>query len=212
MQRDVALLTRIHNLSDEELVQMINAVSDYRPEAISYAQEELSRRGGLDVVSDKVILSQQQDEEERKKIEAKKKHSLLHTWGGVSLFVFADKSGLLKAFIVPLKGSSMAAVSWYSGAAGLLAVGMIVAGYFLSSSLVRVIDSSSLSQERRTIIKRSLPIAYIIGAFLLARVTAPILASVGGNVSILLTLIMIILFVALYAGRIAISKCRKAKP
>ncbi len=210
MQRDVALLTRIHNLSDEELVQMINAVSDYRPEAISYAQEELSRRGGLDVLSDKVILSQQQDEEERKKIEAKKKHSLLHTWGSCCLWVFADTSGLFKAFIAPL--NSNFGPKSASFAAGSLAAGIIYAGYFLSSSLVKVIDSSSLSQERRTIIKRSLPIAYIIGAFLLARVTAPIITSVGSNISILLTLIMIILFVALYAGRIAISKCRKAKP
>jgi hypothetical protein len=208
MQRDVALLTRIHNLSDEELVQMINAASDYRPEAISYAQEELSRRGGLDVVSDKIILSQQQDEDAKKTIEAKKKHSLLHAWGGASLFVFADKSGLLNAFIAPFHSNPTSA----GMVAGLLVVGMFVAGGFLSSSLVKVIDSSSLSPKSKTIIKRSLPIAYLIGAFLLARVTAPIITSVSSNISILLTLIMIILFVALYAGRIAISKCRKAKP
>jgi hypothetical protein len=53
MQNDSALQTRTHNLSDEELVKMIKEASEYRPEpiyrpeAISYAQEELSRRGGF---------------------------------------------------------------------------------------------------------------------------------------------------------------------
>jgi hypothetical protein len=54
MQNDSALKTRIHNLSDEELLKMIKAASEYRPEANSYAQEELLRRGGIDAVNARI--------------------------------------------------------------------------------------------------------------------------------------------------------------
>jgi len=51
MKDDLALKTRIHNLSDEELMAMINKADDYRPEAIAYAQEEISLRGGIDTIN-----------------------------------------------------------------------------------------------------------------------------------------------------------------
>lgn len=72
MQNDSALQTRIHNLSDEELVEMIKEPSEYRPEAISYAQEELSRRGGLDAISARITISQQHEEEKRREEHATK--------------------------------------------------------------------------------------------------------------------------------------------
>lgn len=108
---------------------------------------------------------------------------LLHLWGGICLNAFAETSGLSKAILDPLKGFDPTSASRYATAAGLLTVGIVVAGYFLSSSLVRVIDSISLSQKGRVIIKGALPIAYIIGVVLLAMVTAPILTSTGGDSS-----------------------------
>lgn len=66
MQNDSALWTRIHNLSDEELVEIIKKASEYQPEIISYAQEELSRRGGQDTITARVTISQQHEDEKRR--------------------------------------------------------------------------------------------------------------------------------------------------
>lgn len=129
------------------------------------------------------IMNNQTD---RKLIEdMKKKPSrfqiLLHLWGGICLNAFAETSGLSRVVLAPLKGFEATSASRYAGVAGLLTVAFIVAGYFLSSCLVKVIDSSSLSQKSRTIIKASLPISYIIIAVLLAMVTTSILTSFGEN-------------------------------
>lgn len=106
---------------------------------------------------------------------------LLHLFGGICLNAFAETSGLSKAILAPLSGSDPTSASHYASAAGLLTVGIVVVGYFLSYSLVRAIDYSSLSQKGRTIIKGLLPIAYIIGVILLAVVIGPILISSSGG-------------------------------
>ena len=54
-----ALKTRINNLSDKILLEMIEKASDYTPEAITYAKEEISRRGGLAAINDRLVLSKQ---------------------------------------------------------------------------------------------------------------------------------------------------------
>jgi hypothetical protein len=41
---------RIENLSDEQLLDMIRNSNDYRPEAVSFAESEVLRRGGKDVL------------------------------------------------------------------------------------------------------------------------------------------------------------------
>lgn len=66
MQNDSALQARIHNLADQELVEMIKDASSYQPEAISFAQEELTRRGGSDAIATKIQTSEQYHEEKRK--------------------------------------------------------------------------------------------------------------------------------------------------
>lgn len=69
MQNDSVLQTRIHNLSDEELVEMIKKASEYRSEAIEYAHEELSSRGGLDAISDRISISQQHEVEKERNMQ-----------------------------------------------------------------------------------------------------------------------------------------------
>jgi hypothetical protein len=51
MQPDSALKMRIQGLSDEDLVKMIGEASQYEPEALSYAEDELTRRGGPGAIS-----------------------------------------------------------------------------------------------------------------------------------------------------------------
>jgi hypothetical protein len=72
MQNDSALQARIHNLSDEELLEMIKEASAYQPEAISFAQKELARRGGSDTIATKIQISEQYQEEKRKEQHATK--------------------------------------------------------------------------------------------------------------------------------------------
>jgi hypothetical protein len=73
MQNDSDLQTQIHNLSDEELLEMIKQESTYRPEAISYAKEELSNRGGIENIN-----AELQHEEEKKREEYATKPLYLH--------------------------------------------------------------------------------------------------------------------------------------
>jgi len=121
-----------------------------------------------------------------KMIEDKKKkpyrlHMLLHLWGGICLDAFAETSGLSKVVLTALKGSDSTSAFRYAGAAGLLTVGIVIAGYFLSSSLVKVINYSALSQKNKTIIKGLLPFVYIIGVVLLTMVSFSIFTSTGGD-------------------------------
>lgn len=102
---------------------------------------------------------------------------LLHLWGGICLKAFADTSGLSKLLIGSPKGSDPASAGSYAGAAGLLAVGIVGIGYFLSFFLVKAIDSSALSGRGKAITKGVLPIAYFIGAVLLAMSFGQLFAS-----------------------------------
>ncbi|MDP8254154.1 MAG: hypothetical protein P9M14_00255 [Candidatus Alcyoniella australis] len=69
MGTDSELQLRIQNFSDEQLLDMLKNTSDYLPEAISMAQEELSRRGGLDFVHSRMASDRLQEEEEEEEEE-----------------------------------------------------------------------------------------------------------------------------------------------
>ncbi|MFQ5754314.1 MAG: hypothetical protein ACE5HI_20200 [bacterium] len=97
MQNDSALQKRIQNLSDEELAKMINEASAYRPEAISYAQEELSRRGGLDAVSTRISISRQHEEDKRRE-EYGTKPLFLHIPIGRLIFMSIMSFGLYEMY------------------------------------------------------------------------------------------------------------------
>lgn len=118
---------------------------------------------------------------DEKMIEAKKKpprfRNWLHLWGGGCLYIFAKASGVFEAILAPLEGFASPDICALS--AGLLAVGIVVAGYFLSSSLVRVIDFIAPSQKGKTIIKGALVVTYFVGAILLVILVGPALTKSG---------------------------------
>ena len=96
-----------------------------------------------------------------------------HLWGGICLKTYLDISGLTKLFLGTPSGSDPASASSYAGMAALIAVGAVVTGYFLSKSLVRVIESGAMARKWKLALKISLPIAYFAGAILLAMATGP---------------------------------------
>lgn len=73
MQNDSALQTRIHNLSDEELLKMIKEASSYQPVAISIAREELAYRGGLDAIGTKMQMTKLYHDDKMKE-----RHAIKH--------------------------------------------------------------------------------------------------------------------------------------
>jgi hypothetical protein len=97
MKNDSILQKRIHNLSDEQLLKMINEASAYRLEAISYAQEELSRRGGVQAVSTRTSISQQH-EEDKKREEHATMPLFLHIPIGRLIFMSIMSFGLYEMY------------------------------------------------------------------------------------------------------------------
>lgn len=100
-----------------------------------------------------------------------------HSWGGICLKIYLDQSGLTKLFLGTPSGSDPASASSYAGMAALIAVGAVVSGYFLSKSLVRVIESSAMARKGKLALKASLPIVYFAAAILLAAQTNPLSTS-----------------------------------
>ncbi|MFA6001676.1 MAG: DUF4328 domain-containing protein [Thermoleophilia bacterium] len=64
MSRNIDLQQRISTLSDEALMKMLQESSEYLPEAISYAQYELARRGGVYAVKARVAAASHEQESE----------------------------------------------------------------------------------------------------------------------------------------------------
>jgi uncharacterized protein YqhQ len=65
--------TKIRNLSDKELILMINSPSDYFPEALAIAKDEVEKRGGIHVLEPVIQdMIKKEKEEERKEKEEEK--------------------------------------------------------------------------------------------------------------------------------------------
>ena len=101
---------------------------------------------------------------------------LYHFWAGICVKVYVDVSGLSKFIVGPPSGSDPASASSYATSSAMVALGAVALGYFLSKSLVKVIDQSAMPRKGRIALKSILPIGYFLVAVLLSAVTAPILA------------------------------------
>lgn len=105
---------------------------------------------------------------------------LYHFWAGICLKTYVDVSGLSKFILGDPSGSDPSTASSYAGTAAILAVGAVALGYFLSKSLIKVIDGSNMANKGKLILKTILPIAYFAGAAFLAMATAPLFAASEG--------------------------------
>jgi hypothetical protein len=101
---------------------------------------------------------------------------LYHLWCGICVKVFADISGLSKFILGVTSGSDHASASSYAGTATMVAIGAVALGYFLSKSLVNVIDRSVVSKKVRIVFKSILPVIYFIATAFFASVLEPLLA------------------------------------
>jgi hypothetical protein len=88
---------------------------------------------------------------------------VLHLWAGICLKAAADVSGIFAV----RGGQSVESASATATGAGLVAVLLIVVGYYLSHQLVSALDKSSLAPKIRKGILIGLPFAYFVGAILL---------------------------------------------
>jgi len=102
---------------------------------------------------------------------------LYHFWAGICLKAYVDVSGLSKYVLGAPGGADPSSASSYAGSAAILAVGVVVLGYFLSKSLINIIDGSAMENKVKMILKTILPIAYFAGAVFLAMATAPLFAA-----------------------------------
>ena len=64
MEADTKLEARIRKYSDEELLTVLKAPTDYEPQAVQYAREELDRRGGIDAAEMRVSAAPEPGDEE----------------------------------------------------------------------------------------------------------------------------------------------------
>lgn len=101
---------------------------------------------------------------------------LYHFWAGMCAKFYVDVSGLSKFILGSPGGSDPAFVLSYAGSATTIALGAIALGYFLSKSLINVIDRSAMPRKGRIVLKSLLPVGYFLAAVLLPAVTAPLLA------------------------------------
>lgn len=101
---------------------------------------------------------------------------LYHLWAGICAKVYVDVSGLLKFFIGPPSGSDPASASSYATSSAMVAVGAVTLGYFLSKSLIKVIDQRIMRRKVRVALKSILPVGYFLAAVLLSAGTTPMLA------------------------------------
>ncbi len=118
-------------------------------------------------------------------IEKEKKPSrwwmLYHFWAGICLKAYVEVSGLSKFILGSLGGADPASASSYAGTAAILAVGAVALGYFLSKSLIKIIDGGTMNNNKgKIVLKTILPIIYFLGAVFLAMATAPLIASPEG--------------------------------
>jgi hypothetical protein len=89
---------------------------------------------------------------------------LLHAWGGVCLKAAVDASNLF----VNRGAMDVEQALTAARGAGVLAVVLLVFGYYLSYRLVVAIDSSALPVKRKNIIIGLLPLAYLVAVSPLA--------------------------------------------
>lgn len=121
--------------------------------------------------------TEEEKAKETEKVKPSRWYRGYHFFGGACLKTFADVSGFSKLipwYIGYNLGASIGAVF-----AGLLAIGTVALGYFLSLSLVKAVDNSSFSKNAKIIIKVILPFAYLTGAVVLAIITSPIFTSMN---------------------------------
>lgn len=104
-----------------------------------------------------------------------------HLWGGICLKTYLDISGLTKLLLGAPSGSDpLSAAQSFATTAALVAVAAVAIGYLLSKSLVRAIESGTMTSKGKLILKISLPIAYFVSAVLLAMATGPLFSSSAG--------------------------------
>jgi len=101
---------------------------------------------------------------------------LYHFWGGICAKIYVDVSGLSKFILGAPSGSDPASASSYASSTVMVAVGAVALGYFLSKSLINVIDRSSLPRKGIIAIKSILPVIYFVVAVFISAVTAPLFA------------------------------------
>lgn len=89
----------------------------------------------------------------------------LHMWGGVCVKAGADVSGLLKR-----SASYVDAPFVWAATAGLIAVLLIVTGYYLSKLLVSALDKASITPRQKRTVSILLPFVYFVVAILLGGV------------------------------------------
>ena len=100
-----------------------------------------------------------------------------HLWGGLCLKTFVDTSGLSKILVGPPATNEPASAAGYAGVAGLLTAATVALGYFLSRTVVKAINSASLTKKAKTIAKVILPFAYLAGAVFFSMAIGPLFAS-----------------------------------
>jgi hypothetical protein len=87
----------------------------------------------------------------------------LHVWGGVSMKVAADVSGL-----VVIRGESdVESARAAAAAAGLIAALLVLAGYYLSYRLVSSLDKAVIAPKVKRMIMVFLPFAYLAAAIVI---------------------------------------------
>ncbi|MDO8282471.1 MAG: hypothetical protein Q7U10_07595 [Thermodesulfovibrionia bacterium] len=96
---------------------------------------------------------------------------LYHLWAGICLKVYGDISGFSEVIQSLVSGEDSVFASNYAGFSAIIAVVPVAFGYYLSQSITRAIDGLAITQNRRAILKTLLPIAFFIGAILLAMAT-----------------------------------------
>lgn len=101
---------------------------------------------------------------------------LYHIWGGICLKTYADVSGLSKSVLGAPVGSDPASASSYAGSAAMVSVGAVVLGYFLSKSLIDLINRGAIPNKGKIALKFVFPIIYFLVAVFLAMATTQLLA------------------------------------
>lgn len=99
-----------------------------------------------------------------------------HLWAGYCAKVYIDVSGLSKFIVGAPSGSGPASASIYATSSAMVVVAAVALGYFLSKSLVTIIDQSDIPRTGKIALKSVLPIGYFLVAAPLSAITGPLLA------------------------------------
>lgn len=100
---------------------------------------------------------------------------IYHCWAGICVNLYLKASGLLEFVMGNQMNLSHSSASSYANSYALLKVGVIAIGYFSSKTIIKIIDSRTISNQTKRIFKFILPIIYLATAILLSIATEAVL-------------------------------------